>query len=40
VILKVSELLSSFEEIIEIDLNPIIINGEQIKIVDSRIRIR
>jgi acetyltransferase len=40
VILKVSELLSSFEEIIEIDLNPIIINGQQIKIVDSRIRIR
>ena len=38
-IVKVSQLMYEFDEITEIDLNPILIKAQKIKIVDYRIRI-
>jgi acetyltransferase len=38
-LMKVSQLIFEFDEIAEIDLNPVMIKGQKIKIVDYRIRI-
>jgi len=37
ILLKVSEIMSSYEEIKEIDINPIICKGDMVKAVDARI---
>ena len=38
-LVKISQLIYEFDEIAEIDLNPVIIKGNKIKIVDYRVRI-